>query len=167
MYARGSLASNGRSISRRRPVRRSVDRRAASRAVIVARHVVADQDPQINALAQARLFTQGACGHTKAPRCFVRFGLVTRAVLNFALLEPRGAPVGNADAFDEQTRHAMFGEPASQTVHGGAVTKLDPGWSRGRAANATRSTGCAAAGFLRAGGFGFANNRLRRGGQRC
>jgi len=121
----------------------------------VARHVGADQDSQVNALAQARLNMQGSRRQSEAPGRFVRFGLMTRSVLNFALLEPRGAPVGDPDPLNEQTRCAMSGESPRQAVHSRAVAKLDPGRRRGRSATAIR-----AAGFLRTGALGFANTRL-------
>jgi hypothetical protein len=67
----------------------------------VASHVGADQDPQVNALSEPRLNMQGAEGKSKAPRRFVRLGLMTRPVLDFALLEPRGAPVGDSHPLSE------------------------------------------------------------------
>jgi len=67
----------------------------------VASHVGTDQDPQVNALSEPRLNVQGAAGKSKAPRRFVRFGLMAGPVLDFALLEPRGAPVGDSDPLSE------------------------------------------------------------------
>jgi len=67
----------------------------------VASHVGADQDPQVNALSKPRLNVQGTEGQSKAPSRFVRFGLMTRPVLDFDLLESRGPPVGDSDPLSE------------------------------------------------------------------
>ena len=75
---------------------------------------------------------------------------MTRSVLNFALLEPRGAPVGDPDPLNEQTRCAMSGESPRQAVHSRAVAKLDPGRRRGRPAT----------GFFCPGARGLANRWL-------